>query len=41
MDRLSSMLERQERAELARECFAVIPTLASLDLAGYDDVFIH
>jgi ribonuclease D len=41
MDRLNSMLERQGRDELARECFAVIPTLASLDLAGYDDVFIH
>jgi ribonuclease D len=40
-DRLEEMLERQGRAALARECFAVIPTLARLDLAGFDLVFEH
>jgi ribonuclease D len=40
-DRLISMLEREGRAELAQECFGVIPTMARLDLAGYHDVFIH
>ncbi len=40
-DRLEDMLRREGRSELARECFAVIPTLARLDLMGYEDVFIH
>jgi ribonuclease D len=40
-DRLEAMLEREERAELARQCFGVIPVLARLDLMGYEDVFIH
>ena len=41
MDRLEEMLGRQQRAELARECFRVIPTLARLDLAGFDLLFEH
>jgi len=41
MDRLEGMLERQGRAALARECFAVIPTLAKLDIAGFDLLFEH
>ena len=41
MDRLEDMLRREERQELARACFAVIPTLARLDLMGYVDTFIH
>jgi ribonuclease D len=41
MDRLEEMLGRQQRAELARECFQVIPTLARLDLAGFDLLFEH
>jgi ribonuclease D len=41
MDRLEEMLARQGRAALARECFAVIPTLAKLDIAGFDLLFEH
>ena len=41
MDRLEEMLGRQGRAALARECFGVIPTLARLDLAGFDLLFEH
>ena len=41
MDRLEVMLEREDRKELARDCFRVIPVLAQLDLMGYQDVFIH
>jgi len=41
MDRLQDMLVRQGRAELARECFGVIPTMAKLDVAGFDLLFEH
>ena len=41
MDRLDAMLEREGRKELARECFRVIPTMARLDLMGYDLLFEH
>jgi ribonuclease D len=41
MDRLEEMLVRQGRAELARECFAVIPTMAKLDVAGFEGLFEH
>ena len=41
MDRLETMLEREDRRELARECFAVIPVMARLDLMGYDLLFEH
>jgi ribonuclease D len=41
VDRLQDMLQRQGRAELARECFGVIPTLAKLDVAGFDLLFEH
>jgi ribonuclease D len=40
-DRLNAMLDREERRALAEECFRVIPTLVRLDLAGYEDLFIH
>ncbi len=40
-DRLDEMLQRQERAALARDCFAVIPTMAALDLLGFDLLFEH
>jgi ribonuclease D len=41
--RLDQMLAREDRAEIARACFAFIPTRAALDLAGWteDDVFAH
>jgi ribonuclease D len=41
LDRLEEMLRRQGRDALARECFAVIPTLAKLDVAGFDLLFEH
>jgi ribonuclease D len=41
MDRLADMLRRQGRAELAQECFRVIPTMAKLDIAGFDLLFEH
>jgi ribonuclease D len=41
MDRLEDMLRRQGRAVLARECFAVVPTLAKLDVAGFAGLFEH
>jgi ribonuclease D len=41
MDRLEEMLRRQGRAELARQCFEVIPTMARLDVAGFVGLFEH
>jgi ribonuclease D len=41
MDRLNEMLDREGRRGLAEECFRVIPTLATLDLMGYDLLFEH
>lgn len=41
LDRLEEMLQRQGRAALARECFRVIPTLAKLDVLGFDLLFEH
>ena len=41
MDRLNVMLEREERRELAEECFRVIPVISRLDLMGYVDLFEH
>ena len=39
--RLDVMLDREQRREVAERCFAVIPTLAELDLLGYDLLFEH
>jgi len=41
MDRLEGMLRREGRAELARECFAAIPTFAKLDVLGFVQLFEH
>jgi len=41
MDHLQEMLVRQGRDGLAAECFRVIPTMARLDLAGFDLLFEH
>jgi len=41
MDRLEDMLRRQGRADLARECFAAIPTMAKLDVLGFEGLFEH
>ena len=40
-DRLNEMLDREGRRALAEECFRVIPTMATLDLFGYDQLFEH
>jgi ribonuclease D len=37
---LDAMLEREDRAALARACFEFLPTRAALDLAGWADVDI-
>jgi len=41
MDKLEGMLRRDGRDELARECFAVIPTFSKLDVAGFVNLFEH
>jgi len=41
MDRLDDMLRREERLELARDCFKVLPLFARLDLMQYDLLFEH
>ncbi|MED5549350.1 MAG: ribonuclease D [Pseudomonadota bacterium] len=42
-DRLTVMLEREDRMALARACFDFLPTRAKLDLAGWPetDIFAH
>jgi len=39
--KLSQMLQREERLELAEECFRCLPTIVSLDLLQFKDVFEH
>ncbi len=39
-DKLNAMLAREGRTELAKACFAFLPTRAALDLAGWQDVDI-
>ena len=41
--RLDQMLARESREDIARSCFAFVPSRAALDLAGWteDDVFAH
>lgn len=41
MAKLDDMLRREERVELARECFRAIPLLSRLDLMQYDLLFEH
>lgn len=38
---LITMLEREERWELAQQCFQCIPTIVALDLLQYQNVFEH
>lgn len=40
-EKLTDMLEREERWELAQQCFACITVLVSLDLLQYKDVLEH
>jgi len=39
--KLSEMLKREERWQLAQECFQVLPTIVSLDLLQFKDLFEH
>lgn len=39
--KLIAMLKREERWELAQECFQVLPTIVSLDLLQFKDLFEH
>lgn len=42
-ERLDAMLERENRAEIARACFDFLPSRARLDLMGWhdEDIFSH
>lgn len=42
-DKLDTMLERENRMDLAQKCFDFLPVRADLDLAGWsaDDIFAH
>lgn len=39
--KLSQMLQREGRWELAQQCFQVLPTLVALDLLQFKDLFEH
>lgn len=39
--KLTAMLQREERWDLAQQCFQCLPTLAALDLLQYQGVFEH
>ncbi len=39
--KLIAMLEREERWELAQQCFHCLPTIAQLDLLQYQSLFEH
>lgn len=40
-EKLMDMLQREERWELAQECFRCLPTFVTLDLLQYGNVFEH
>lgn len=39
--KLTAILKREERWEIAQECFQVLPTLVTLDLLQFKDIFEH
>jgi len=39
--KLIDMLQREERWDLAQQCFACLPTLVALDLMQYQNIFEH
>lgn len=39
--KLIAMLEREDRLELAQACFACLPTIVTLDLSQFKDIFEH
>jgi len=40
-EKLIAMLQREERWELAQQCFECLPVIVSLDLLQYKDIFDH
>jgi ribonuclease D len=40
-EKLTIMLEREERLSLAEQCFGCLPTFAELDIAQYNHLFEH
>ncbi|MBF2020523.1 MAG: ribonuclease D [Hydrococcus sp. C42_A2020_068] len=40
-DKLTTMLKREDRWELAQQCFACLPTFVALDLLQYQAIFDH
>jgi ribonuclease D len=40
-EKLTAMLQREERWEIAQACFQCIPTIAALDLLQYQSIFEH
>jgi ribonuclease D len=40
-DKLTVMLKREDRWELAQQCFSCIPTFAALDIGQYQNLFEH
>jgi ribonuclease D len=40
-EKLTVMLQREERWQLTQECFQVLPTIVSLDLLQFKDLFEH
>ncbi|MFB2921666.1 MULTISPECIES: ribonuclease D [Aerosakkonema] len=40
-EKLMAMLKREERWELAQQCFECLPTVVALDLLQFKDVFEH
>ncbi|WP_373542364.1 ribonuclease D [Chamaesiphon sp.] len=39
--KLTVKLQREDRWELAQDCFKVLPTLVALDILQYEDIFSH
>ncbi|MEA5581595.1 ribonuclease H-like domain-containing protein [Nodularia harveyana UHCC-0300] len=39
--KLTAMLKREDRWQIAQECFQVLPTLVTLDLLQFKDIFEH
>jgi ribonuclease D len=40
-EKLTVKLQREDRWELAKDCFKALPTIIALDLLQYEDIFSH
>jgi ribonuclease D len=40
-EKLTVKLQREDRWELAQDCFKALPTIIALDLLQYEDIFSH